>query len=84
MSNNDEFFKLLDRHKKNITCDLCNNTIWFFQKAIRCVVRIKENIWTEYYHVKCLKKVGAIRKLDKSKKDKRGKNDDSSTSNLVH
>ena len=51
-NNND----ILDKHKKDITCDLCKKRIWFFQKFAVRIAGIKENIWKEYYHVKCLKK----------------------------
>ena len=73
--------KILDRHKKNITCDACNKQIWFFQKAVRLVRSVKNNVWAEYYHIKCIQKV-----LTKYKpKDNKDKDEDEpSTSNLVH
>jgi hypothetical protein len=76
--------RILDRHKKNITCDLCRKTIWFFQKAIRCVVRSKDNIWAEYYHIKCLEKRGILRRLEKKRAGKWDDDDDKgNTTNLV-
>lgn len=76
--------EILDRHKKGIICDLCQKTIWFWQKGIRCVVRIKDDIWTEYYHIKCLEKRGYLRRVRKLRAGKFDKTDDEPTSNIVH
>jgi hypothetical protein len=47
-------------------------------------MRTKENIWVEYYHMKCLEKKGYIRRI----KQKAGRWDDDKdepgTSNVVH
>ena len=82
MSNDD--IKVLDKHKKNITCDLCHKQVWFFQKVVRCVIRMKENVWAEYYHIKCLEKKGILRKLQKAKKGRWDKDDSAGTTNIVH
>lgn len=73
---------ILNRHKKDILCDLCGKRVWFFQKALRFVIRTKENVWAEYYHVKCLEKGGYIRKRQKAGRwnDK----DPQGTSNVIH
>lgn len=73
--------KILDRHKKDLICDICTKKIWFFQKCVRAVIRVKDNIWAEYYHIKCMEKFGLLQKLEKTKK---GRWDDEGTSNLVH
>lgn len=83
MENNEEVYRFLNRHKKNISCDLCRKRIWFFQKSIRCVIRTKDNIWIEYYHMKCLEKKGLIRKLEKKRAGK-WDDEDKGTNNLVH
>ena len=76
---------VLDRHKKDITCDLCTKRVWFWQKAIRRVVRIKDDIWTEYYHIKCLEKIGIIIRVRKLKAGKFDNKDDNEPStNIVH
>ena len=59
-----------------MVCDLCRKKIrtWNpFAKAVKVVIRIKEHMWTEYYHVKCLEERGMLRKL---KKEKSGRWDD--------
>ena len=83
MDNNDEVFKILNRHKRNISCDLCRHRVWFFQKVVRCVIRTKDNVWIEYYHIKCLEKRGLIRKI---RQQKAGRFDDKdpSTTNVIH
>ena len=63
-------------------CDLCRKKIrtWNpFAKAVKVVIRIKEHVWTEYYHIKCLEKRGMLRKIKPEKagrwdKDKEGTN----------
>ena len=47
---------ILDRHKKDIICDVCNKRIYFYQKFVERIAGIKDNIWKEYYHIKCLEK----------------------------
>ena len=82
MENND-IFKILHRHKREIVCDLCHKRFWFFQKIARNIVRMKDNIWVEYYHIKCLEKRGFIRR----KKEKAGRfdnKDEQGASNVVH
>ena len=77
--NNEDVYEFLNRHKKDIICDLCRKRIWFVQKGIRFVIRAKDNVWVEYYHVKCLEKRGYLRKVKKeSRWDKEG------TNNLIH
>ena len=69
-NNNNDIFSILDQHKKDLLCDLCRKKIrtWNpFNKAVRCVIRTKENIWTEYYHIKCLEAAGILRKIKKLK-----------------
>jgi len=78
--NNNEFYAILDKHKKRLHCDFCRKKLWFFQKTVRFVIRTKENVWSEYYHVGCLKKMGIVIE----KKEKTGKWDDEGTNNLVH
>ena len=82
MSNDD--IKILDRHKKNLTCDICKKQIWFFQKVVRAVIRVKDHVWAEYYHIKCLERRGILRKLPKAKKGRWDKDDDKGTTNIVH
>ena len=79
-----EHNEILDRHKKGITCDICQKTVWFFQKGIRCVVRVKDNIWTEYYHIKCLEKRGYLRRVRKLRQPDKKYKEDEGTGNLVH
>jgi len=78
-----ETFKILNRHKKDISCDLCRKRIWFFQTGLRFVIRTKENIWVEYYHAKCLEKRGLIRKM-KQQKAGRWDDKDQGTANVIH
>jgi len=75
--------EILNRHKKDIICDLCIKRIWFFQKAVRCVIRTKENIWAEYYHIKCLEKRGLIRRI-KTKAGRWDDRDPQGTTNVIH
>ena len=68
-------------------CDLCRKKIrlWNpFSKALKCVIRIKEQMWTEYYHVSCLEKHGILRKIRKEKSGRWDKDEDTGTGNLVH
>ena len=68
-------------------CDLCRKKIilWNpFRKAVQCVIRIKEQVWTEYYHVSCLEKHGILRKIRKEKSGRWDKDEDTGTGNLVH
>lgn len=83
---NNEIINLLNRHKKDIICDICRKRVWFFQKGIRCVVRTKENVWAEYYHIKCLENKGVLRRLRKIQAGRRDNKDgdNQSTSNVVH
>ncbi len=74
-------------------CDLCRKKIWIlfnrhwnpFNKIIRCVVRTKEHVWVEYYHMKCLIKSGRMIKI---KKERAGRWDDKDpsqpTTNVTH
>ena len=81
-NNSNDIFTILDRHKKNLLCDLCRKKIktWNpFNKAVRCVIRTKENIWTEYYHIKCLEAAGVLRKLKKLKAGRWDKDDEPQT-----
>ena len=81
-NNNNDIFTILDRHKKNLVCDLCRKKIraWNpFNKALRCVIRTKENIWTEYYHIRCLERAGVLRKLYKVKAGKWDKDPEEGT-----
>jgi hypothetical protein len=80
---NSDIFDILHRHKKKILCDLCQKRFWFYQKAVRSVVRTKENIWVEYYHLNCLLKAGLARKL-KQKSGRWDDRDKQGTSNVVH
>ncbi len=82
MDSND-IYHILNRHKRDITCDLCRKRTWFFQKVLRFVISTKENIWVEYYHMKCLERRGYLRKI---KKEKSGRWDDRDqpTSNVIH
>lgn len=82
MENND-IFNILHRHKKELLCDLCRKKFWFFQKAVRSIVRTKENIWVEYYHMKCLEKAGFIRKIKQQKAGRWDDKDPKSTSNVI-
>ena len=63
-----------------------NSTCGIHLRRNKSVVRMKENIWTEYYHIKCLEKAGFIRKIKKEKSGKWDKDDrkDDGTSNIVH
>ena len=82
---NNEIFSILDRHKKKLLCDLCQKKIWFFQKGVRCVIRTKENVWSEYYHITCLEKRGILRRINKLKAGRWDKdNGDQPSSNVVH
>lgn len=83
MDNND-IINILNRHKKDIICDICRKRVWFFQKAIRCVVRTKDNIWAEYYHIKCLEKRGILRRVNKTKAGKFDDRNDENTTNVIH
>lgn len=85
MENND-IIKLLDRHKKNIICDLCTKKIRFYQKGVRCVIRTKDNIWAEYFHIKCLEKRGVLRRIREVKAGRWDNNDKDRepSSNVVH
>lgn len=68
----------------DIYCDICRKKIikWNpFNKPMRVVAAIRDNIWYEYYHKNCLIKVGALKKVPKANK---GRWDDEPTSNLVH
>jgi len=87
MANNkelQEFYDILDKHKKNKICDLCHKRLWFWQKSIRFVIRTKENVWAEYYHVLCLIKRGYLRKIEKAGRFDRDDRDPESTSNIIH
>jgi hypothetical protein len=79
-----EFYDILDKHKKNKTCDLCGKRLWFWQKSIRFVIRTKENVWAEYYHVLCMVKRGYLRKVEKVKSGRWDDRDPQGTSNVVH
>lgn len=82
---NNEIFSILDRHKKVIQCDLCQKKIRFWQKGVRCVIRTKENVWTEYFHIGCLEKRGILRKIREVKAGRWDKdNKDQPSSNVVH
>ena len=83
MDSND-IYHILNRHKKDIICDLCRKRIWFFQKVIRCVIRTKENIWAEYYHIKCLEKHGLIRRVRQVRSGRWDNKDDKGTNNVIH
>ena len=82
MENND-ILRILHRHKRVLLCDLCSKKFRFWDKVIRNIVSTKENIWVEYYHIKCLEKRGFIRR----KKEKAGRfdnKDEQGASNVVH
>ncbi len=71
----------------DIYCDLCRKKIrtWNpFSKGLKFVIRIKERVWTEYYHTDCLKKYGILRKIKKEKAGRWDKDEDTGTGNLVH
>jgi hypothetical protein len=71
----------------DIYCDLCRKKIrtWNpFSKALKCVIRIKEQVWTEYYHKGCLEKFGILKKIRKEKAGRWDKDEDMGTGNLVH
>lgn len=55
--------EILNKHKRNLTCDICTKKFWFWQKAVRVIIRTKENVWAEYYHIRCLEKKGYLRRI---------------------
>ena len=49
----------------NFVCDICRKKLkrWqFWRKGIKCVMRIKDDFWVEYYHMDCALKTGLIKK----------------------
>jgi hypothetical protein len=84
MENNDPINDILNRHKKKLLCDLCQKSIRFWQKGVRVVIRTKEVVWLEYYHIGCLEKKGMLRRINKVKAGKWDKDPDPETSNIVH
>ena len=77
----------------DIYCDVCRKKIFIFldrtwnpfNKIVKCVVRLKEHVWVEYYHMNCLIKSGRARRIKKQKAGRWDKDDDKGpTTNLVH
>jgi hypothetical protein len=84
MENNDEITAILNRHKKHLTCDICRKSFRFYQKVVKVIIRTKENVWLEYYHIKCLEKRGMLRRVNKLRAGKWDKDNEPETSNVVH